>query len=68
LDEKVKKFREAADISNSLLNLYINVVCKTQSSIILLSLKPIINVTIVLLRKIVFAEGTYAVEFIQELL
>lgn len=68
VDEKVRKFKEAADISNSVLNIYINVVSKQQFSLTLFERRPVLDVTIVLLRKVVFAEGTYALELIQELL
>lgn len=67
LTEKVAKFREIADISNSLLNLYINVVCRNKSSLTFLERENVLGVTFVLLRKIVFAEGTFAVDFISEL-
>lgn len=64
LNEKIRRFREAADISNTVLNLYINVVCRDKTSLFFLERRPVLDVTVVLLRKIVFAEGSFVVEFI----
>jgi hypothetical protein len=64
LNEKIRRFREAADISNTVLNLYINVVCRDKTSLFFLERRPVLDITVVLLRKIVFAEGSFVVEFI----
>jgi len=64
LNEKIRRFIEAADISNTVLNLYINVVCRDKTSLFFLERRPVLDITVVLLRKIVFAEGSFVVEFI----
>ena len=63
LEEKTRRFRETADICNSVVSLYINVVAKYQQSLSFFKRKPTVEVTLLLLRKVVFAEGSFAMEF-----
>ena len=58
------KFREVADISNSVISLYTNVVYKKKNSLSFFERRPVLDVTIVLLRKLIFAEGSFVVDFI----
>jgi len=49
-------------------NLYINVVAKSRQSLLFFERKPIVEVTLLILRKVTFAEGSFAVEFVAQLL
>ena len=46
---------------------FVNVVYKKKSNLSFFERRPVMDVTIVLLRKLIFAEGSYVVEFISEL-
>lgn len=51
-----------------MVNLYINVVAKSRQSLLFFERKPIVEVTLLILRKVTFAEGSFAVEFVAQLL
>ena len=67
-DEKLLQQRELADIKTSILRLYIHVVCQKTMSLFLFECKNFIDVLFELIKKYVFAEGTYVVEFVNEVL